>query len=135
LGDRDAVAALVHRYAELLDGGDLDGVAALFAHATWRAASGTRTGDAIRAAYDGVILYDGIPGTKHLISNLDVVVEGDTATSRCYFTVLQAPPGQPLRPILAGRYHDAFARDDLGWHFTDRLILSDLEGDLSAHYR
>ena len=37
---RDEIAALVYRYAELLDQGNLDGVAALFEHATW--GSGTR---------------------------------------------------------------------------------------------
>ena len=35
-GDLAAVTALVHRYAELLDGGDLDGVTVLFARAVWR---------------------------------------------------------------------------------------------------
>ena len=54
MGDRDEITALVHRYAELLDGGDLDGVVALFAHATWRSA-GTgavlRTPEEIRAVY------------------------------------------------------------------------------------
>ena len=38
MGDRDEITALVHRYAELLDGGDLDAVVALFAHTTWRSA-------------------------------------------------------------------------------------------------
>jgi 3-phenylpropionate/cinnamic acid dioxygenase small subunit len=135
VGDRDEIAALVHAYAELLDGGDLDGVAHLFDRATWRAGSGSRSGfEAVRPIYDRVILYDGVPRTKHVISNLDVFVDGSTATARSYFTVLQAAPDRPLQPIMAGRYHDAFARDARGWYFTERLILDDLSGDLSAHY-
>ena len=39
MGDRDEITALVYRYAELLDGGDIDGVVALFADATWRSAA------------------------------------------------------------------------------------------------
>ena len=39
--DVQAITALVYRYAELIDAGDLDGVAGLFEHATWGA--GTRT--------------------------------------------------------------------------------------------
>src|SRR4051794_30815222 len=54
-----AITALVHRYAELIDSGDLDGVAALFERGTWRA--GTRDftvqgTEAVRRMYDGVIL-------------------------------------------------------------------------------
>jgi hypothetical protein len=42
--------------------------------------------------------------------------------------------GGVLQPVIAGRYHDAFARiDETGWRFTDRLILPDLIGDLSEH--
>jgi 3-phenylpropionate/cinnamic acid dioxygenase small subunit len=134
------VAALVHRYAELLDAGDLDGVAALFADATWRSPARPkplRGVAAVRRVYDAVILYDGVPCTKHVVTNLDVTVDeaAGTAVARSYFTVLQARPDFPLQPIIAGRYHDAFVRDARGWRFVDRLILPDLVGDLSRHLR
>ena len=135
-----AIAALVHRYAELLDSGDLDGVAALFERATWRSGGIVRRGpDEVRRAYDRVRLSeDGTPRTRHVLSNLVVHVDAAlTATSRCSFTVLQAAlhgPG-PVRPILAGRYHDAFALGTDGtWHFTDRRFDVDLVGDLTGHY-
>ena len=47
VGDRDEIAAIVHRYAELLDGGDVEGVVALFSRATWRSAA---TGTVLRTA-------------------------------------------------------------------------------------
>ena len=47
VADRDDISALVYRYAELLDGGDLDGVTDMFADATWRSAA---TGAALRRA-------------------------------------------------------------------------------------
>jgi ketosteroid isomerase-like protein len=133
-----AVTALIHAYAERIDAGDLDGVAALFADATWRSpgrAEPLRGAAAVRRAYDGVILYDGAPSTKHVVTNVVVEVTGDNATARSYFTVLQARPDLPLQPIIAGRYHDAFARVAGVWRFTDRLILPDLIGDLSKHLR
>ena len=58
-----------------------------------------------------------------------------TAACRSYYSVLQARPGLPLQVIIAGRYHDAFAHVDGEWRFTDRLIFSDLVGDLSHHLR
>ena len=133
-----AVAALVHRYAELLDGGDLDGVAGLFERATWRAAGreeALRGIAQVRRAYDTVRLYDGRPLTRHVITNVTIDVdEGETsAAARSYFTVLQATPDLPLQPIIAGTYHDRFSRDDDGWYFTDRLITPELFGDLSHH--
>jgi len=136
---REAIAALVHAYAERLDAGDLDGVAALFADATYGRAGGpVRRGSAeVRSALGVVKLHDGIPCTKHVITNLIVEVDeaAGAATARSYFTVLQAAPSLPLQPILAGRYHDRFARVADGWRFRERLIHVDLVGDLREHLR
>jgi 3-phenylpropionate/cinnamic acid dioxygenase small subunit len=134
------IASLVYRYAELLDEGDLDGVAALFEHATW--GSGTRTErmrgtEQVRHMYDGVVLYeDGTPRTKHVITNLVIDHEDGTthASARSYFTVLQAHDGV-LQPIIAGRYHDRFENVDGEWRFAERIIHPDLQGDLSHHMR
>jgi 3-phenylpropionate/cinnamic acid dioxygenase small subunit len=139
--DRDAIAALVHAYAEKLDAGDLDGVAALFASAEVRGErSGTvhRGRAAIAEFYRRtVILYDGAPCTRHVITNLvvDLDAGGAGAASRCAFTVLQARPELPLQAILAGRYHDRFARGAGSWTFRERRILTDLVGDLRWHVR
>lgn len=138
--DAAEITALVHEYTWRLDGGDLDGVAELFAHATWRsAATGEvrRGRDEVRAAYDPVRLYDGSPRTKHLITNLTVVVDpgGDTATARCSFTVLQGVvAGEPVETVLAGRYDDRFDKVEGRWRFSDRLFLVDLVGDLRRHF-
>ena len=137
--DTEAITALVMVYAERLDAGDLDGVAALFAHATWRSPERSqplRGTAAVRRVYDGVLLYDGRPRTRHVVTNVVVELDGaDRATARSTFTVLQALPDFPLQPILCGRYHDAFERVDGVWRFADRLIAPDLVGDLSRHFR
>ena len=139
--DREAITDLILLYAERLDLGDLEGVAQLFAEATLRSnhrEGGLRGRDAVLALYRSTVqLHDGIPATKHVTTN--VIVEMDTdgthATARSYFTVLQARPELPLQPIIAGRYHDRFAKDATGWRFDDRLILVDLVGDLRCHLK
>ncbi len=135
---RAAIEALIFGYAERLDAGDLAGVAALFAGATYRSqAGGAYAGAAaVQAVLEAaVLLYDGIPRTRHVTTNLILACDGDAATARSYFTVLQAAEGLPLQPIVAGRYHDGFARVDGVWRFTDRLIFVDLVGDVSRHLR
>ncbi len=140
MGDIEAITALVYRYAELLDAGDVDGVVGLFAGATWRSdATGAvlRTPEEIRAVYDRVILYDGSPKTRHLMNNLvvDLVEGADEATGRCYYTVLQGiDAGAPIQTVLSGRYHDRYRRGPQGWQFADRVFVIDLAGDLSRHF-
>ena len=67
---------------------------------------------------------DGTPGTKHVTTNLILEIDEDsgTASARSYWTVLQAVPGLPLQPILAGRYHDRFARATDRWKFTETAV-------------
>jgi 3-phenylpropionate/cinnamic acid dioxygenase small subunit len=141
MDDVTEITALIHEYADRLDAGDLDGVAALFEHATWGSpgrGEPLRGTAQVRRGYDGVILHeDGTPSTKHVISNVTVDVEGGagTAAARSYFTVLQARPDLPLQPIIAGRYHDRFERAGGRWRFAERIIIPDLVGDLSRHLR
>ena len=137
--DVEAITALIMSYAERIDAGDLDGVAALFEHAAWRSsvrAEPLRGAAEARRAYDGVLLYDGVPGTRHVVTNVVVEVEPpDRARARSTFTVFQARPDFPLQAIICGRYHDAFERVAGAWRFTDRLIVPELIGDLSRHLR
>ena len=73
--DVEEIRALIHEYAERIDTGDLDGLAAMFADATWGSPGrGTplRGTEQVRRGYEGVILYDGIPCTKHVISNVTI---------------------------------------------------------------
>ncbi len=129
---------LLHRYAEYVDDGDFDGVAALFEHAGYHMADreGQR-GEAVGARLrKSVITYEGKPRTKHVTTNaiIDVLPDG-TATCRSYFTVLQATDTMHLQPIITGRYHDRFEFADGAWRFADRAIIIEQVGDLSQHLR
>jgi hypothetical protein len=129
---RDEITALVHGYAERLDGGDVEGVVAMFARATWRsAATGTvlRTPDELRGVYAALVPADGPIRTRHLMHNLVIELDGaDGARARCSYTVLEGgEPGTPVRILLVGRYEDEYRRDGDGWHLTDRLFHVDLD--------
>ncbi|MBI5089385.1 MAG: nuclear transport factor 2 family protein [Actinobacteria bacterium] len=139
---RDAIADLIHTYAERIDAGDFEGLADLFAHATitTEGIEMQSTGrDEVLATYTNWTRRypdDGTPKTKHVMTNLIVEVDeqAGTASSRSYFTVLQAVPGAlPLQPIVAGRYRDTFERIGDEWRFTSMHIILDLIGDLSHH--
>jgi 3-phenylpropionate/cinnamic acid dioxygenase small subunit len=137
---RAEITALVHGYAERIDAGDLDGVAALFAEGVFRSDRGGRYegAAAVREVLGRLVILhaDGTPRTKHVTTNLVVDVEPrGTAAARSYFTVLQATAKMPLQPVVAGRYHDRFVRTDGRWRFADRLVFMDLVGDLSDHLR
>jgi 3-phenylpropionate/cinnamic acid dioxygenase small subunit len=137
----EAVERLVLRYAELVDAGDFAGVGDLFAGATYRAVVGDGVavfeGAQVAGLLESMVQRheDGRPGTRHVVTNLVVDVDrsGDTATARSTFTVFQARPGFPLQAIAVGRYDDRFERTTDGWRFADRLITTELTGDVRHH--
>ena len=136
------ITNLLHRYAELMDAGDFEGCAALFADA---AIILDRSPDAppvdaptmLALWRSSVIVYDdGTPRTRHLVTNpiLAIDEEGGTATCRSTYTVFQQVPGSELRPVASGRYHDRFERVAGTWRFSERdFTMLDLVGDLSHH--
>lgn len=138
MSDVDAITALIHEYAYRLDAGDLDGVAALFEHAELRSTRNDRVRRGAveaRTLYDPVVLYDdGTPRTMHQLTNVTVAIDGDVASARTYFTVLQVT-NLGLHPILGGEYRDRFARVDGDWAFTERVFDPRLFGDLGSHMR
>ena len=135
-----AITNLLYRYAELMDAGDLETVAALFDKARIRTGSGEEVeGSAPMLALwrAHVRIYPcGTPRTKHVVTNpiVEINEAAGTATCRSYYTVFQATPALPLQAICAGRYHDAFVRENGQWRFSQRdYSLLDLVGNLSAH--
>jgi uncharacterized protein (TIGR02246 family) len=137
----EAITKLVYTYAERIDAGDFAGVAEVFADATltFEGFSDAVTGrEAIEALYARTTRRydDGTPHTKHVMTNVmvDVADDGDTASSRSYFTVLQAVPGElALQPVIAGRYRHTYTRADGRWRVSTMHITIDLTGDLGHH--
>lgn len=134
------ITNLLYRYAELMDAGEMEAVAALFTRARIK----TGGGEVVEGSAPMLALWCahvriypcGTPKTKHVITNPIVEVDdvAGTATCRSYYTVFQATPDLPLQAICAGRYHDAFVRVGGEWHFSERdYSLLDLVGNLSQH--
>ena len=136
--DVQAIKNLVYRYAEAFDAGDFDSAVGLFAHARVRVSGADEDfrGDAVRSLLTGMVqLYDGIPRTKHITTNVVVEIDcgGLDAIARSYFVALQALSDFPLQPILAGCWHDRLTKVGGQWRFVERVIHADLFGDISRH--
>jgi ketosteroid isomerase-like protein len=138
---RTDIETLVFTYAELLDTGDLEGLADLLSDAVIGAEgsdAGLRGREQILNMFRSTvrIYQDGTPRTKHVTTNLRVEVAGDfsSALARSYFTVFQATPEVPLQPVVAGRYRDRFERVRGAWRFAERRFSTDLVGDMSGHF-
>lgn len=140
VGDRLAITGLLYRYAELVDAGDFEGVAALFEHGAISAVGSDHVdqgADAVLARYVNWTKRhaDGTTRTKHVTTNVIIELDegGDTASARSYFTVLQQTDVLPLQPIIAGRYEDRFERVGGTWRFVHRRMVPELVGDLRDH--
>jgi 3-phenylpropionate/cinnamic acid dioxygenase small subunit len=139
------ISNLIYTYAELLDTGDLDGVAGLFAHGRICGMEDgppetVFTGTArVREMYEMAtrIYEDGTPKTKHNTTNvrLDVDEAMGTASSTSYYNVMQATPDLPLQVIVTGHYKDTFQRVDGAWWFDTRTMFVDQVGDVSHHLK
>ena len=136
--DKAEILELIYRYAELIDAGDFDAVGELLSRARFGGprtpmASGAQNIAAIFAVTTKRFADTGTPKTRHLVLNPIVEIDGDAATARSTFLVVQATEAVPFQPIVAGRYYDRFARSADGWHFTERIADVEMTGDVSDH--
>jgi 3-phenylpropionate/cinnamic acid dioxygenase small subunit len=139
--DWNAINSLLMTYAECVDAGRWDEVAAMFEHATYRIeradeaqTSSYQGAEQVRAFCEATRLYpDGTPRTKHVITNVVIEVDGDRADARSYATVFQQTDVLPLQAIACGRYVDRLERVRGTWRFADRLMTGFLLGDRSQH--
>jgi 3-phenylpropionate/cinnamic acid dioxygenase small subunit len=64
------------------------------------------------------------PLNLHVIGNFDIRVEGDTATSTCYFLApmgREEESGEQIMTTNGGMYHDQLVRTELGWRIRKRI--------------
>jgi 3-phenylpropionate/cinnamic acid dioxygenase small subunit len=124
LDERD-IRAVLHRYAAALDQKD------------WALLSTCFVPDA-SAHYETIGLLEGYPAieatcrgalmnmskTQHLIGNVDITVDGNSARSSCYLHgqhVRQMTSGGDSN-IIAGRYNDDLVRTEQGWRIRKRVL-------------
>ncbi|MCV7302399.1 nuclear transport factor 2 family protein [Mycobacterium barrassiae] len=137
--DKLEIIELLYRYAELIDAGDFDGVGALLSRATFGGTgpAGVSGAENIANLFAATTRrfpdHGNTPRTRHLVLNPIVEVSGGTAVARSTFCVLQDTETVPIQPIVVGRYFDAFGRDGLTWHFTERKVEIQMIGNVSDH--
>jgi 3-phenylpropionate/cinnamic acid dioxygenase small subunit len=131
LEDERDIGKLIMRYAQRLDLRDHKGYAALFArNGRWSGRMGDATGpDAIEA-----MLIEGLGPTPddfrntqnfHLMSNLLIKIDGDTAKAESRLTYFARKDGKPVA-MLAGRYEDELVREDGHWRFKYRRVIGEI---------
>ena len=141
MNDCRQIENLIYRYAECIDNGDLPGVAALFTEGEIVSPAH----DSRHLGYDEVLqLYrsscrlhepGGTPLTRHITTNviIEIDADGQGASARASYLVVQATATLALQPIICGRYADRFRRVGDGWQFARRELYVDLVGNLSEH--
>jgi 3-phenylpropionate/cinnamic acid dioxygenase small subunit len=135
------ISNLLYRYAELFDAGRFDDVAALFDKAHLLIAGHEIRGreNIVAMWREIVIVYDcGTPRTRHLVTNplIELSSDGQSASCRSQWTVLQQTDSLQLQVIGTGRYHDEFALDGGKWRFASRdYSRVDFWGDASHHLK
>ena len=129
LEEKDAIRELLAEYCFRLDGGDYDGMAGLFAEdGTWDTAFGKASG---RTAIAGLArdirarAGDNRPRAIHLVTNIVIKLDGDAATVRSNWTVVQnSPTNSPGGPKIGsgGGYADQMVKEGGRWLFRYRKI-------------
>ena len=126
LEEKDAIREVLAEYCFRLDGGDYDGMAALFTEdGTWDTAFGKATGREAIAALAGDIRAragDQRPRGIHLVTNIVITFDGEAAADvRSNWTVVQNGADGP-KIGSGGAYHDQMVRLGGRWLFRYRKI-------------
>jgi hypothetical protein len=134
LADRHAIERLLYEYAFRLDSGQFEQFAELFRDGVWLDYHGYEA--VLSWVNANIYRYDGIPLTQHVVSNVSINFDGDSARALSYLTVVQrSPEGGRLDVITVVCYEDIFVRTDQGWAFRLRRPARRMAGDNSRHRR
>jgi 3-phenylpropionate/cinnamic acid dioxygenase small subunit len=123
--EKDAIRELLAEYCFRLDDGRFEEMAALFAEkGTWETAFGAATGRAAIADLARNIRTragETRPRGIHLVTNIAIVLDGDSARVRSNWTVVQNSPEGP-KIGSGGGYHDDLVKEVGQWRFRHRKI-------------
>lgn len=125
LEEKDAIREVLAEYCFRLDGGRYEEMAALFTEdGTWDTAFGKAKGRAEIAALAHDIRAragENRPRAIHLVTNIVIALDGESAEVRSNWTVVQ---NSPMGPKIGsgGGYADQMAKQDGHWRFRYRKI-------------
>jgi uncharacterized protein (TIGR02246 family) len=123
LVDRQEIADLCVRYTSALDTRDWQRLASCFtADPVFVHPGGRLEGFPAILARTSAAL-DPLDATQHLLGNVVVAVEGDTATATSYFQAQHVRAGTPGGDtyLIAGSYADTLVRTAEGWRIAERV--------------
>lgn len=129
--DHEAIERLLITYGQLLDRQDLVGYSALFASdGVWEGGIGSAQGPreilAMLETVFGRTARGQYVNSYHIMSDILIDVDGDTATSWSHWTwLVEAEDGKPT-PQRSGHYEDTLVRENGEWKFKHRLTVTEL---------
>ena len=129
--EKDAIREVLAEYCFLLDDGRFAEMAALFTEdGTWDTAFGKATGRPAIAELARRLrtrVAEPRPRAVHLVTNIVIALEGERATVRSNWMVMQNSPEGP-RIGSGGAYDDEMVKEGGRWQFRyrkiDRFIVS-----------
>jgi uncharacterized protein (TIGR02246 family) len=122
MSDKDAIRELLAEYCFALDADRFEDMAALFTpDGVWETAFGTGTGRTGIVAQARSIATGPRPRRVHLTTNIVIQLDGDTATARSNWTLVQNSAGGPTIGS-GGAYSDRLVKVDGRWFFKHRTI-------------
>jgi uncharacterized protein (TIGR02246 family) len=125
LEDREEIRALILAYGQAHDHRDYKTFASLFAtNGEWVGGLGSAKGpDAIFALMDKTIGHHPLPngsGTVHLLTNDQIVIDGDQASAVTKWIYITPDDAKAPRLVFIGHYDDKFIRERGKWKFLRR---------------
>jgi len=131
LEDREAIRALILAYGQAHDHRDYKTFASLFAtNGEWVGGLGSAKGpDAIFALMDKTIGHHPMPngsGTVHLLTNDQIVIDGDQASAVTKWVYLTPGDDKAPKLVYVGHYDDKFVREKGAWKFLRREAPADI---------
>jgi uncharacterized protein (TIGR02246 family) len=132
LEDREAIGALLAEYRRALDEKDFEAYADLFGDdgefvtdgRTARGRAEIRTMLAELQAAGALSVAAG--DDRHLVANVQIAVDGDSATAKSTWVYLTRGDGDEPQLALVGHYADALRRTTAGWRFARRTAPCDI---------
>lgn len=137
ISDRLDIEDVLTRYAWSIDTREFDGLDDVFtpdAFVDYTSAGGIKGQYPEVKAWLAQVLPH-FPAYQHLVTNKDIRIDGDTATSRsAFYNPMGQQKGEKLSFFfVGGEYHDKLVRTPAGWRINERIEKSVwTDGDVPA---
>lgn len=119
-----AIQQLAAAYCHHMDDGDGEAVASLFVDdGVLEIVDLVQSTGHDEIAANSSVFPQVMPGGRHIVQNVWVDGDGDSATLRAYLSNVTA--GDTPTAVQTGRYNDEVVRTDDGWRFSRRTLTLD----------